>query len=234
MCNSLEKLSKENSMSFKKIAPAAAMAASLFASVHAFAASSADISVVGTIEPAACDIVLTARDIGLGSIKPSQLVADAVSEHGSKFSALAVTCGAATRFALQAVDANAGTAYDTSPTSFGLGMSPSDEKIGYFTLRFRGDSLSGNGANVVGLVSSDQTTWSPAPTSPGDGGQEGPALYSDSQYLAFGEAGSNAVKSLTTFGGTLDVRTFIAPSNELTLGSGLTIAGAATIEVVYL
>lgn len=221
-------------MSFKKIAPAAAMAASLFASVHAFAASSADISVAGTIAPAACDITIPTRNIELGAIKPHQLVADAVSAQGSNISPFSVTCGAATRFALQAIDANAGTAYVPSSTAFGLGMSPSDEKIGHFTLRFKGDTLSSAGEHVVGLVSSDQTTWSPAPTSPGDGGAEGPALYSDGQYLAFGDEGSNMVKSMTRFGGILEVRTFIAPSNELTLDSGLTIAGGATIEVVYL
>lgn len=216
-------------MSFKKIAPAAAMAASLFASVHAFAASSADISVVGTIAPAACDISIASRNVELGSIKPNQLVVDAVSEQGYKISPFGVNCGAATQFALQAIDANAGTAYDTSPTSFGLGMSPNDEKIGHFTLRFQADSLSG-APDLVGLVSRDGRTWSRAPTGPG----EGPALYSDGQYLAFGEAGSNVVKSMNRFGGTLEVRTFIAPSNELTLGSGLTIAGAATIQVFYL
>lgn len=223
-------------MSIKKLRLAVLLGLGLGATSGAFAASSVDLSVVGTITPTACDIQLSKASVALGKISSSDLSATAVTELKSDKVDLTVTCNAAAMFTLATQDGAPGTATDSGVTSFGVGKTSDDENIGYFSMRFDGSSLDADGETVIGLASQDKNTWTPANTTPanGTGAVEGPALSHGPNFLAFGDAGTTAPKNIEKLTGTLQVRTFVAPTDGLTLTNDVDLAGNATIEVVYL
>lgn len=218
----------------KKFTLATVVGMGLIGASSAFAEDTADISVIGTITPASCDIVLTNGDINHGKISARSLTDGAVKELGTKTVGVNVTCDAATQFALSADNGGDDSSYDPSKSGFGLGKNGSTEKFGYFTLRFDGSTLQGESADpLVGVASADRTTWTAADTT-ADGGVTGPVL-SNSGYLGFNDAGTtNAVKEIAVFEGDLEVRTFLAPKEELTVATDVDFAGTATVVVNYL
>jgi type 1 fimbria pilin len=222
---------------FLKKLPAAivlGMGLGAFAS-SAFAATNADFTVTGTISPTACDITLSKANLELGRISTSQLAAEKTTELAKQNVDVTVICQSAAKFALSAVDNATGSAYDSADTSFGLGKTPDNENIGYFNMRFDETRLMGDTQPVIGLASTDKTNWTPALTTPGEGSATaGPSVAHGSNYLAFGDSGTSTVKNLALFDGTLEVRSFIAPTNELTLSTDVSFAGSTTIELNYL
>lgn len=222
-------------MSMKKIAVSVILGMGVAATSGAFAASTADLSVIGTIVPSSCDITLSNNKVELGKISSSDLTADATTELQAKTLEVEVSCEAPAKFSLSAVDNTGDSAAVTADTAFGLGKTSNNEKFGHFSLRFNGTTLEGDSTSVIGLASTDKTTWAVAPTTPEPGSTvNGPALSKGSNYLAFGDGvGPAAVKDIKEFSGTLEVRTFIAAANSLTLDDDESFAGSATIEVNY-
>lgn len=217
----------------QKLTLAAVMGLGLIGAGSAFAADTADITVTGTITPAACDITLTNADISHGKIAYKHLTDGAVKELNAVTVGVNVLCDAATKFALSADNGGDDSSFDPTKSEFGLGKNGATEKFGYFTLRFDGSTLMGEGADrLIGLNSADKATWTAAPTS-ADGGVTGPVL-SHSGYLGFGAPATTDVKDITEFDGDLEVRTFIAPKDELTLTADVDFNGNATVVVNYL
>lgn len=188
----------------------------------AFAASSADLSVTGTITPSACapslsdgGIVdhgkLTSKD--LDPLLPTRLPAGEIQ--------LEVHCEGATFFTLTTVDNRAGTSA-INPAFHGLGVVNGDQKLG--SVAFGVFEPQADGTSVLAIMSRDNgNTWGP------------------SSYL--GHAG------LTSFAATGDPRTpiaikdlnarlraftIIAPASDLTLLDELPIDGHATLQLKYL
>ncbi|WP_213878667.1 DUF1120 domain-containing protein [Pseudomonas sp. dw_358] len=223
-------------MTFKKISLGVVLGLGLAATSGVFADESVDLSVIGTITPTACDITLSKYTVDLGNINSKALSATVINELRSDTVDLNVLCDAPARFTLATVDNGAGSALRDDSASFGLGFAEGDAKIGYFSMRFNGSTLDADGTSVLGLASVDKATWAEASTAPdaGPGAVTGPALNHGANYLAFGETVAAGVKEITELNGTLQVRTFVAPTSDLNLNDDIELDGSATIEVMYL
>lgn len=216
----------------KKTINAASVGLGLMLSSTVFASSSIDLSVRGTIIPTSCVPTLSSDNIDLGNVSTADLQADATTQLRTRSVSVNVQCNAPAQFALRGIDNRAGSALIPDDTAFGLGLNGT-EKIGYYSLRFLDTSLLGDGDPVIGLASTNKTTWAAAPLTGVEGGS-GPAVSHGSNYLGFADSGTVAVKNIEQFQGTLELRPIIAPTDSLTVGSEIIIDGAATIEVTYL
>lgn len=203
-----------------------AMVTALFATAPAaFAASTTDVTVTGTITPAACTPSLA----GGGNFDLGRISAQDLRPGGTglptQVKSLGVVCDAPTRFALRAVDGRAGT--DTNPNeyTFGLGSSGS-EKIGRYTMRLTNYIADGS-SQVVGVVS--------------DNGGGRWFVYRDYIHntnqpwlLSVAAAGQTEPLAMSVLSASLNLKAVIAPTTELTLTEDIQIDGASTIELVYL
>ncbi|OAT23893.1 beta-fimbriae putative major subunit [Buttiauxella gaviniae ATCC 51604] len=207
------------------------LAFGMLASTQAFAASDVTLNVTGTITPVACTPTLGTSGINYGNISVADLSETARTSLDMKTVSFNVDCaGASAPFAIKAVDNAIGTALDSATgANFGLGRQGT-ASIGQYTLNLAND-VQGDGAAVVGLISTDGTTWAAAPVS----GDRGPAIKYDGTLLGFADtAAATAVKPLSTLSGTLQVRPEIGPLNTLDTTANFDFSGSATLVVEYL
>ncbi|UVJ45134.1 DUF1120 domain-containing protein [Pseudomonas sp. LS1212] len=202
----------------------------------AFAQSTTDISVTGTITPAACRPTFG----GVGAVDFGRIASHDL-EQGShtplpeKTLALTVVCDGPTRFALRSVDNREGSA--TSPSgagaraayrAHGLGMS-GEEKIGHYLLDIEPANAQIDGATAYATYTLDLgLTWSNT--------ADAPHPLSPLELVGFSfnsghTAGPDAVTNLTS---ALRISAHVAPAQELSLTDEVTLDGSAVIEVVYL
>ena len=219
-------------MSIKKLSASIALGLGLIGASSAFAASTVDLSVIGTIVPTSCVPTLGATTVSLGNISTSDL--DPINETPltPKTVTFRIECLAPAKFAVRGVDNEASSVLVNANENYGLGMSGT-QKIGYYQLRFQGPSLQGDSSPVIGLTSTDLMSWAAAPVS-GPSGGDGPLISHGTNYLGFGDGGTTAVKDIEQMQGTLEVRAFIAPTSGLTVTTDTPINGNATLEVIYL
>ncbi|UVJ45133.1 DUF1120 domain-containing protein [Pseudomonas sp. LS1212] len=195
----------------------------------ALAQSATDLTVTGTITPAACAPMLSGGgEFNFGMIAAQDLDQEAITNFISPARQLSVACSAPTRFALRAVDGRAGTQPTVTIDNFGLGLS-GVERIGEYKLRTTGYAADGSAAIDV-LESRDAgSSWLKAP--------------SDESYLfntngpnltAVGGIGANEPSAIEVLTTDLAVSMAITAAKNLTLTDEVTIDGAATLEVVYL
>lgn len=201
-------------------------------SSSALAVSTTTLTVSGTITPVACTPTLgNGGKVDYGKISVGDLTASSNTNLAVKTISFTVDCaGVAAPFALQATDNKAGSALVSTGDAYGLG-NQGTTPIGYYTMRLAGADLEGDGDTVVGLNSTDRTTWTAAPTT----GGTGPAIMHDGTLLGFAETASDtAVKPLANLTGTLEIRTVMAPTDTLAIASEVPFEGSATIDVIYL
>lgn len=137
----------------------AALSATALINVAPFAlASSIDLTVTGTITPAACMPSLSnggvvdhgkilAKDLNLTT--PTNLPAEVLQ--------LTVSCDAPTTFALKAIDNKPGTASNTD--WFGIGMTEAGERLGYLLSFVRNAVADGQPARTILSVNNGSTWW---------------------------------------------------------------------------
>ncbi|NVZ22927.1 DUF1120 domain-containing protein [Pseudomonas costantinii] len=197
----------------------------LFAAAgSAMAASSVDLTVTGLITPSACTPTLASGGtVDFGKISAKDLNADPAQPTllEKRTQAITITCDAATLVALQGQDNRAGTDWGGTGNQYGLGMVNGTEKLGDFGLSW--SSLTADGVAVRSIASyNNGSTWQTSTTlRPG-------ALASVADNTTV------APMPLTVLSGDIELETYIAPTNELTLGSELTMDGSVTLQVVYL
>lgn len=200
-------------------------AALLLASASsAFAASSTDLTVKGTITPVACTPTLSGSGIvDHGTISAKDLKPDYFTYLPYVTLQMAVNCDAPIRYALSPIDNRAGTG--TAGNYFGLGLTSSSEKLGYFRVvpqRVMADNVS---ARAI-LSTDGGQTWLT------EGSQQFWATNNIWGVAAMGDTSTPvAIKDLTL---DLDVRTGIAPAKSLTLTDEVQLDGFATLEIKYL
>lgn len=187
-----------------------------------FAASSADLSVTGTITPSSCTPTLsnggvvdhgkmTARD--LAPAKPTSLAPGELR--------LEVHCEGETFFTLTTVDNRAGTSV-INPAFHGLGMTAEKEKLGSVAFSLFDPVADGAGVNVI-TSRNGGANWSVNPYL----GHE--ALTS---FAAVG--GPNTPIALRDLSARLRTFAIIVPSADLTLLDEVPIDGQATLQLKYL
>ncbi|EJL85163.1 DUF1120 domain-containing protein [Pantoea sp. GM01] len=214
-------------------------------------ANSVDLTVVGTITPAACTPTLTGGGaIDYGTMRPSQLdPADGYTVLTMKEIDFAIACDAPARVAIKAINGRPGTVvgaaegaggFSVAPTGVslfgaadaptaGLGLDGTD-KIGGFSLRIPNASVTLDGAAAADGLQRDAgaATWNTG----SNGLLFGNTAVREMTWSAAAAAG--APGTFTNMAGKVQVQAFINKASELDLKKPIALDGMATIEVVYL
>jgi type 1 fimbria pilin len=193
----------------------------LGAATSAFAASSTDLTVTGTITPAACTPSLAGGGVvDFGTIAAKDLKPDASTRLEPKTLQLTVNCDAETLFAIKPVDNRAESS--TNPVRYGLGFINGDEKLGEYVLNF--SNVIADTPSVVLESSDGGVSWT-------DGSN---AIY-PGYLVAFGDdTGIRVPHPLQDVSVDMRITPFIAPTQNLTLTDEVQIDGSATLQIVYL
>lgn len=204
----------------------------LSAPTVAFARSATDVSVIGTITPAACVPSLSGDGaFHYGKIASIELHPVHRTQFVSARQHLSISCLAPTRFALRGVDGRAGSAqWPVHDRHFGLGMN-GVQKIGTYFVLFKSEGLVIDGDPLVTRLRSGDNgiSWEVVPTAdsplPNDGG---------AGLIGFAQGGSREPTAIRRLDALLEVDMHLAPGESLTLTDEVLIDGAATLEVSYL
>ena len=205
----------------KKIPHALTMAFIALTSPLTFAASSTDLTVTGLITPSACTPTLAdGGNIDIGKVPAKNLNPIANTEVGNHYMAFNVNCDAPVLFAVKSIDNRPDTNI-ASPLFFGVGLTPADEKLGYFWPFVA--NLQADGLNAAAIRSTDGgESWTRATT------------INSNELLATSIIGTTtpiAVKDLSML---LWINTYIARADSLTLNEEVPIDGSMTLEIKYL
>ncbi|MFJ7311506.1 DUF1120 domain-containing protein [Pseudomonas sp. NPDC098747] len=200
-----------------------------FASNAAMAANSVDLRVIGTITPGACNISSSnGGEFAFGEIPFSSLNIDTSTVVDALQADLSIACSGPTQVAIRAMDNQAGTAMGSaSSTSYGLGIDSQGAPIGYYTImNDNAPLLDGSGVGIEHINSND-------------GGQAWTLLSNFSHMSHDGDLyswsnGDTTPLHVTNVTHPLHLELTIAPTNSLDASSEITIAGSATLELVYL
>lgn len=192
----------------------------LLGSATAFAASSVDLTVKGLIVPSACTPSLSGGGvIDHGKVSAKDLNPDRGTAIGVHTLSMSVNCDAPIQFALHPIDNRAASGI---ATDFGLGFINETQKLGHFSLTWRG--MVADGATVQPIASMDQgNTW------------YAEKFWEPSMYMAAASMDDDTqplpIKDLSV---DLEVLTIINRTDGLDLSNEVTIDGSATLEVKYL
>ena len=201
----------------------------------AFAASTVDLTITGSLVPAACTPTLSAGEVNFGKFASADLNQDdfTIELGGPRETNLSINCDEPTLYALRSTDNRASTAHpDLSPNAYGygIGLTPKGEKLGvHMTM------IHTTGSNIDG-VTPRFTTGNAAGTSWSSSSSMGTSLRKDGLLT-----GATNVNNSTAGPIAIKAAVFrmvhgihIAPANALTLTDEVAIAGSAVIEMVYL
>lgn len=198
----------------------AALSATALITIAPYAlASSVDLTVTGTITPAAC--VPSISDGGmfdLGKINAKDLNPTTWTFF-SKPMELTVVCEAPAVFALHSIDNKPGTAADNR--TFGLGLTVANEKIGAFSARIKTVQADGVAARAIDSIDNG-TTWAAA------------AYTYPDRLISTSATGSLVPIPVENLVMSVDTNVWIARADSLTLTDEVNFDGSATFEVKYL
>ncbi|WP_145316616.1 DUF1120 domain-containing protein [Pseudomonas sp. SJZ080] len=205
----------------KKFPHALTMAFIALTSPLAFAASSTDLSVTGTITPRACTPLLSeGGNVDHGKISSKDLNKDKVTKLAIKTLQLTVNCDSPIAFRLNPIDNQLGSSIDTG-FMWGLGKINGDQNLGGYELQLSAPLA--DGVSVYPLISYDNgSTWTRS------------SFMAPSAISSFSATSVPAIpvaiKDLVT---NLKVYTVIARADSLDLTNDAAIDGSATLEVLY-
>ena len=197
-----------------------AVSALLLSSANAFAASSVDLTVKGLIVPSACTPSLSGGGmIDHGKVSAKDLNPDRGTAIGVHTLSMTVDCDAPIQFALHPIDNRAASGLTTD---FGLGFINETQKLGHFSITWRG--MVADGVTVQPIASMDQgKTW------------YSEKFWEPSMYMAAASMSDDTqplpIQNLSV---DLEVLTIINAAASLDLSNEVTIDGSATVEVKYL
>ena len=206
----------------KKYFAALSTTALICVAPHALAASNTPLKVTGFITPAACDINLSRGglvDIGKKSVNDLHPTSNTLVDT-TKIQ-LTMACSETMPFMLNPIDHRPNTAAGAGDY-FGVGLTPDNEKLGFFDIAITA-STADNTTPVQAIGSSDGgATWAR---------QDRIKLGNQSSVAATSDHATRIdVKDLTM---DLEIDTYIAAANSLTIDNEIPIDGLATIEVWY-
>ncbi|WP_455827205.1 DUF1120 domain-containing protein [Pseudomonas graminis] len=190
----------------------------------AFAASTVDLTVQGTITPNACIPILSSGGvIEHGKMSAKDLFTDKITPLPKVTLEMTVTCDASVIFALKATDNRSGSGH---ASGFGLGFINGTQKLGSYTLTLGtpGSPPQADGETVQAIGSFDNgATW------------ERWNNFETGTYLSVATLADpstpRATRQLIT---PVAYSGYINPTDGLDLSNEVAIDGSATIEVMYL
>jgi type 1 fimbria pilin len=214
-------------------------------------AESVNLSVTGTIDPAACTPTLGSNGtVDYGRINASQLSAESYTQLGAKELELTINCSAPAKVAIRAVNGRVGSLAAPSersaggtpapfilnnaiPTVVGLGLDGTT-KIGGYAVNLGSatvEATNGNSGNVLTLIalySSNGSDWNGVDTT-------STSLYrtNTDNYISWG-SDERTPAAFTTMTTTLQINAYINKSTALDLSKPVNLDGLTTIELVYL
>ena len=207
------------------------------ASIGAFAADTADLTVKGVIKPAACNVSLSGgATIDFGTIPANTLSDTAFTNLGTKSIDLTISCDAPTKVGLAASDGRAGTSVpgiggflytnQGDADTFGIGEIDGKKIGGYILFADTApltDSKTGNR-----VASSDQgATWSQSTNTSN--------AMTPTRLHAFADANTTVPGAFKTVQQTYKVSVAVNKTGALpTLSREIPIDGLATFTVKYL
>lgn len=198
----------------------------------AMAASSVDVSVTGTVVPAACVPTHSSPTISFGKISSADLIDDKPSRpKQDQYHTLNINCTGKTLFAIRGIDNRASTIGNNwYANPYGLGLTPAGEKLGahYLTLQPKISQIDGNPVFITESTNGGET-W-------GASSDAAKSIRSYGPILGFVEKTGVTTGPALIENAALALKSHIifAPKNTLTLTEDVALDGAATIEVVYL
>ncbi len=198
----------------------------------AMAASTVDVTVTGTIVPAACTPTHTSPTISFGKISASDLLQDSPSRPTpDQYHMLNVNCTGKTLFAIRGIDNRASTVGNNLYSNpYGLGLTPAGEKLGahYLTLQTYSSKIDGVQA-YISDSSNGGASWSTSSTAVR-------SIRSNGVIHGFTDQAGVTTGPIPIENAALTLKSHIilAPKSTLTLTDEVALDGAATIEVVYL
>ncbi|WP_070207972.1 MULTISPECIES: DUF1120 domain-containing protein [Stenotrophomonas] len=205
----------------------ALMTLGLYAAATPVLAQSAELTIVGNLLPGACTTVLAGGGVvDLGTTLAEKLDPTEETSLGSVRVAMTVTCLVPVRFAFMGID-NTGDSASVA-TRYGLGLSPDAEKIGGAVISFKDPSSDGSPVHYTRSEDGGQQ-WEPS-------GNEGSTWLGKVSINGFSTApgvvtGPDPIASLQV---DLEVRTYVQPTNALTIDDNVPIHGSATVDLIYL
>ncbi|MBC2689945.1 MULTISPECIES: DUF1120 domain-containing protein [Pseudomonas] len=197
----------------------------LGATTSVFAASSTDLTITGTITPAACTPTLeNGGVVDYRRISAKDLNATTNTQLDEQTLELTVSCGtAATQFAIQPID-NRSDSQGPMPEHFGLGIINGSEKLGFYTL-----TLTNLNADVPSrlIQSADGgNTWSNI--------VDNTAILRESLIAVGSLTPPFSPSDITSATMDITVKPSINPTDGLTLTDEVQLDGSATLQIVYL
>lgn len=217
-----------------KLITASIALAGLMSVAATASAQSINVSVKGTITPAACIPVLSGGGVvDYGNIPASTLNMSTFNILPKKAVAFSVTCAAATKIAVSVVDNRLASIVPGAVAAirpdlldvynFGLGT-VSGANVGGYTLSFDPASFTVDGVSPQSIASSNNgVTWV------GTGGYFGPNYWS-----SWGVSPAAGPISGKTFAGTLSVQAVLNKGSALPLTAAVPLDGNATMTINYL
>lgn len=213
------------------------------ASVAGHAAESAALSVTGTIDPATCDVTLSAASIDMGTISMANLTDTSNSKEGSDIT-VNVGCDAPAAIAVQATDNRTSSAMTTAEVLddlgqtfpgltdanfFGLGTDTAGNKTGVLMLAITDATLDGT-ANVNMLSSTDKVTWTAKAVS----STTGLNVVKDGYFASAADADATSPAAVTNATYTVSSGVFLKNSSMYPTGENVELDGNVTFSIVYL
>lgn len=204
----------------KKYLAAVSATALISIAPYALAASSTDLTVTGTITPSACTPRLSNNgeiDVGKTSVQDlNQTQSTPLDGHPMQ---LTVDCDAPTTYTLSQTDNNPGTT--AAAGWFGIGRTAAGEKLGFFFAQITSTLADSQVAQAI-YSEDNGSTWERS-------------RYLEPDYpVSVGSATDHSaqipVKNLVM---DMQIDTFIARADSLTLTDETPINGSVTIEVKY-
>jgi Protein of unknown function (DUF1120) len=190
----------------------------------AFAASSTDLTVTGTITPVACEPTLANGGVvDYAKISVKDLNETTNTHLGVETIQLTVNCDASAQFAISTLDNRPNTS--SSVGQMGLGLINGTEKLGYYQLGFK-NPVADVPVSVM-FSRNDGTTWQRF---------DDDVVKLPNDWIAFGNRISNVWTPEFVQNVTVDMwlSTAIAPTNSLTLTDEVKLDGNATLQIKYL
>ena len=187
----------------------------------AFAASSTDVNLSGTITPSACAPVLSNGGvIDHGKMTAKDLQPASPTRLNPAEMHLEVQCEGETFFTLTTVDNRAGTSV-INPAHHGLGLTPEKEKLGSVAFSLFDPVADEQPVKVI-ISRNGGANWSES-------------IYLGHEALTSFAAlgGPNTPIALKTLSARLRAFTIIVPATDLTLLDEVPIDGQATLQLKY-
>lgn len=196
---------------------------------QAMAASSVDLSVKGSITPAACTPTLSGGGVvDHGKISYSDLNRNGDTNLPTVTMPFTVNCTAPTLFAINTTDNRVGSSSEWSggPSSFGLGFVNGDVKVGFYMLKMSNSKA--DGVPHVVIESADGKTWFDA--------LDNTQMWQPNWMRTFKDSSGGTLTPMLLQTMTTDivVDTTIIDKRFLPVSQEIPIDGSATLDVVYL